>query len=219
MLRNPGLKRFFPSLSLCLPSTAPQEPDPFYYDYDTVQTVGMTLATILFLLGILIILSKCDPFLGSGAPQEGCLQSQAPTGPPLAPAQTRTSVSLFCLSLPTGKKVKCRKADSRSERSGSSGERGERGGGNLWPRGPPKGPMGPPGLPCVPIKPAAMEPLYAFLSRLCFHSPTCKSCKSELPSSGEGRKLWFWEDRREQTGGCTGCPQEWAPNGPTREIL
>ncbi|XP_022442148.1 FXYD domain-containing ion transport regulator 7 isoform X2 [Delphinapterus leucas] len=36
----------------------PQEPDPFYYDYDTVQTVGMTLATILFLLGILIIVSK-----------------------------------------------------------------------------------------------------------------------------------------------------------------
>uniref|UniRef100_A0A9L0IUZ2 FXYD domain-containing ion transport regulator n=1 Tax=Equus asinus TaxID=9793 RepID=A0A9L0IUZ2_EQUAS len=56
-------------------------------DYDTVQTVGMTLATILFLLGILIILSK---------------------------------------------KVKCRKADSRSE------------------------------------------------------SPTCKSCKSELPSSAPG---------------------------------
>ncbi|XP_023618095.1 FXYD domain-containing ion transport regulator 7 isoform X6 [Myotis lucifugus] len=58
--------------------------------YDTVQTVGMTLATILFLLGILIIISK---------------------------------------------KVKCRKADSRSE------------------------------------------------------SPTCKSCKSELPSSGEGEKV------------------------------
>ncbi|XP_073652701.1 uncharacterized protein [Tursiops truncatus] len=38
--------------------TVPQEPDPFYYDYDTVQTVGMTLATILFLLGILIIISK-----------------------------------------------------------------------------------------------------------------------------------------------------------------
>nr|XP_058900409.1 uncharacterized protein LOC131744693 isoform X2 [Kogia breviceps] len=36
----------------------PQEPDPFYYDYDTVQTVGMTLATILFLLGILIVISK-----------------------------------------------------------------------------------------------------------------------------------------------------------------
>ncbi|XP_030874949.1 FXYD domain-containing ion transport regulator 7 [Leptonychotes weddellii] len=69
------------------PTKVPQEPDPFYYDYDTVQTVGMTLATILFLLGILIIISK---------------------------------------------KVKCRKADSRSE------------------------------------------------------SPTCKSCKSELPSSASG---------------------------------
>ncbi|XP_043293461.1 FXYD domain-containing ion transport regulator 7 isoform X1 [Cervus elaphus] len=69
-----------------VPTKVPQDPDPFYYDYDTVQTVGMTLATILFLLGILIILSK---------------------------------------------KVKCRKADSRSE------------------------------------------------------SPTCKSCKSELPSSEE----------------------------------
>ncbi|XP_035564868.1 FXYD domain-containing ion transport regulator 7 isoform X2 [Canis lupus baileyi] len=105
------------------PTKVPQEPDPFYYgvgripetgvwgdhraacllrwfrqvtvvdrtgeeavkgDYDTVQTVGMTLATILFLLGILIIISK---------------------------------------------KVKCRKADS---------------------------------------------------------SPTCKSCKSELPSSAPG---------------------------------
>ncbi|XP_036130641.1 FXYD domain-containing ion transport regulator 7 isoform X1 [Molossus molossus] len=69
------------------PTTVPQEPDPFFYDYATVQTVGMTLATILFLLGILIIISK---------------------------------------------KVKCRKADSRSE------------------------------------------------------SPTCKSCKSELPSSAPG---------------------------------
>ncbi|XP_019566200.1 FXYD domain-containing ion transport regulator 7 isoform X1 [Rhinolophus sinicus] len=69
------------------PTNVPQEPDPFYYDYDTVQTVGMTLATIFFLLGIFIIISK---------------------------------------------KVKCRKDDSRSE------------------------------------------------------SPTCKSCKSELPSSAPG---------------------------------
>uniref|UniRef100_A0A8D1J1Q2 FXYD domain-containing ion transport regulator n=2 Tax=Sus scrofa TaxID=9823 RepID=A0A8D1J1Q2_PIG len=51
-----------------VPTKVPQEPDPFYYDYDTVQTVGMTLATILFLLGILIIISKCDPLLGSKAP-------------------------------------------------------------------------------------------------------------------------------------------------------
>ncbi|XP_015352550.1 FXYD domain-containing ion transport regulator 7 [Marmota marmota marmota] len=55
------------------PTNVPEEPDPFYYDYATVQTVGMTLATIMFVLGIIIILSK---------------------------------------------KVKCRKADSRSERSG-----------------------------------------------------------------------------------------------------
>nr|XP_036877379.1 FXYD domain-containing ion transport regulator 7 isoform X8 [Manis javanica] len=40
------------------PTKVPQEPDPFYYDYDTVQTVGMTLATILFLLGILIIITQ-----------------------------------------------------------------------------------------------------------------------------------------------------------------
>nr|AAH61101.1 Fxyd7 protein [Mus musculus] len=66
------------------PTNVPEETDPFFYDYATVQTVGMTLATIMFVLGIIIILSK---------------------------------------------KVKCRKADS---------------------------------------------------------SPTCKSCKSELPSSAPG---------------------------------
>ncbi|XP_076788168.1 FXYD domain-containing ion transport regulator 7 isoform X4 [Arvicanthis niloticus] len=66
------------------PTNGPDETDPFFYDYATVQTVGMTLATIMFVLGIIIILSK---------------------------------------------KVKCRKADS---------------------------------------------------------SPTCKSCKSELPSSAPG---------------------------------
>nr|XP_058135207.1 FXYD domain-containing ion transport regulator 7 isoform X1 [Dasypus novemcinctus] len=57
------------------PTEAPQEHDPFYYDYDTVQTVGMTLATIFFLLGIIIIISKCGPFLGSQVPSKGdCLR-------------------------------------------------------------------------------------------------------------------------------------------------
>ncbi|XP_066875328.1 FXYD domain-containing ion transport regulator 7 isoform X3 [Kogia breviceps] len=48
----------------------PQEPDPFYYDYDTVQTVGMTLATILFLLGILIVITqRANPVSRSFPPQ------------------------------------------------------------------------------------------------------------------------------------------------------
>ncbi|XP_042775089.1 FXYD domain-containing ion transport regulator 7 isoform X2 [Panthera leo] len=116
------------------PTKVPQEPDPFYYDYDTVQTVGMTLATILFLLGILIIISKCDPFLGSEAPQRrlprvgGGGRRWPPTISPLAFVQTLNVLSR-CVCLLTGKKVKCRKADS---------------------------------------------------------SPTCKSCKSELPSSAPG---------------------------------
>uniref|UniRef100_A0A8C3YFZ5 FXYD domain-containing ion transport regulator n=1 Tax=Catagonus wagneri TaxID=51154 RepID=A0A8C3YFZ5_9CETA len=109
-----------------VPTKVPQEPDPFYYDYDTVQTVGMTLATILFLLGILIIISKCHPFLGSLRVSRHLQFHCWLLSRPLC------RVSLFCLSPPTGKKVKCRKADSRSE------------------------------------------------------SPTCKSCKSELPSSAPG---------------------------------
>uniref|UniRef100_A0A452QJK3 FXYD domain-containing ion transport regulator n=1 Tax=Ursus americanus TaxID=9643 RepID=A0A452QJK3_URSAM len=115
------------------PTKVPQEPDPFYYDYDTVQTVGMTLATILFLLGILIIISKCDPFLGSKVPQRGPHWGPwAPIVSLLAFVQTLMSCLVVSVCLLTGKKVKCRKADSRSE------------------------------------------------------SPTCKSCKSELPSSAPG---------------------------------
>nr|XP_031527887.1 FXYD domain-containing ion transport regulator 7 isoform X6 [Vicugna pacos] len=53
-----------------VPTKVPQEPDPFYYDYDTVQTVGMTLATILFLLGILIIVTQhANPVSRSFPPQ------------------------------------------------------------------------------------------------------------------------------------------------------
>ncbi|XP_064345308.1 FXYD domain-containing ion transport regulator 7 isoform X1 [Camelus dromedarius] len=65
-----------------VPTKVPQEPDPFYYDYDTVQTVGMTLATILFLLGILIIVTQHANPAGTAAPPQAL--AMTPTKSPSA---------------------------------------------------------------------------------------------------------------------------------------
>ncbi|XP_073082579.1 FXYD domain-containing ion transport regulator 7 isoform X2 [Manis javanica] len=107
------------------PTKVPQEPDPFYYDYDTVQTVGMTLATILFLLGILIIISKkvkcrkadssptCKSCLGNDDPararlqpisRDSVLQLLGSGDPP--PAPQNPGLTLSCTSLsPRGRPV------------------------------------------------------------------------------------------------------------------
>lgn len=54
-------------------------------DYATVQTVGMTLATIMFVLGILIILSKCPSYLWGPCLRGSCPPHPVPTckGPDL----------------------------------------------------------------------------------------------------------------------------------------
>ncbi|XP_008578586.1 PREDICTED: FXYD domain-containing ion transport regulator 7 isoform X1 [Galeopterus variegatus] len=77
------------------PTTAPEEPDPFYYDYDTVQTVGMTLATILFLLGILIIVTQhANPVNRSFPPQPLAVVAckTSPGEPPLLSLPERGSL-------------------------------------------------------------------------------------------------------------------------------
>ncbi|KAG8524372.1 LOW QUALITY PROTEIN: hypothetical protein J0S82_006783 [Galemys pyrenaicus] len=75
----------------------------------------------MFVLGIIIIL------MTPSRVQNSARRPPPPRVPLLGEPTPHACVLRVSLS-PTGKKVKCRKADSRSERSGSTGGRGEWGG-------------------------------------------------------------------------------------------
>ncbi|KAF7470192.1 Hypothetical predicted protein [Marmota monax] len=177
---------------LCVPPTSwrsvqhPQVPGPWLgglnpglrprgWDYATVQTVGMTLATIMFVLGIIIILSKSVLRGLPAAPGWPLSPSLCPVSC-VAPSPNRQEGEVQEGGLQVGEVWP--PAGGRGVRAGGRGVRGR---GRLV-GGAGEGVAEAGGLPS--LRPGCRSSSRSSLS-FCLHSPTCKSCKSELPSSGE----------------------------------
>lgn len=72
------------------PEQAPEQgPDRFTYDYETIRYGGLIFAIVAFVVGLLIILSKCCPVRGSSLLPGRPLCCQGGQSPPMPTANTK----------------------------------------------------------------------------------------------------------------------------------